>query len=66
MANLTHLWKIGQEVVWRVRDFDGTSKHNGTVKEVYPDHLIVDIPDVSDHCYFEQGFNLGDLYPAYN
>lgn len=66
MADLTRLWKVGQEVVYIVRDFDGTAKHRGTIKEVHENYLIVDIPAISDHCYFEEGFNLGDLYPAYN
>ena len=38
----------------------------GTVKEVAEDHLIVDMPTVSDHCYFEEGFNLDCVYPDYN
>ena len=40
--------------------------YNGTVKETYTDHIIVDIPEISDHCYFEEGFNMGCVYPDYN
>lgn len=62
MANLTHLFHVGQKVKCNL---DGKI-HNGTVKEIYPDYIIVDIPDVSDHCWFEEGFNIGDVYPDYN
>lgn len=62
MNDLTHLWKPGQKVKWRTE----SGLLEGKVKEVYSDHLIVDIPKVSDHCWFEEGFNLGDLYPDYN
>ena len=49
MADLTHLFKVGQIVKCRL---DGDA-YTGTVKETYTDHIIVDIPDVSDHCWFE-------------
>ena len=62
MANLTHLFKIGQKVKCNM---DGTL-HDGTVKETYTDHIIVDVPDISDHCYFENGFNIDCVYPEYN
>ena len=61
-ANLTHLFKIGQKVKCNM---DGTF-YNGTVKETYTDHIIVDIPEISDHCYFEEGFNMDCVYPDYN
>ena len=38
----------------------------GTVKETYEDHIIVDVPGISDHCYFENGFNMDCVYPDYN
>lgn len=62
MANLTHLFHVGQKVKC---NFDGKF-YDGTVKETYPDHIIVDVPDISDHCWFEEGFNIGDVYPDYN
>ena len=62
MANLIHLFKVGQEVRCNM---DGTF-YKGTVKETYTDHIIVDIPDVSDHCWFESGFNIGDVQPVYD
>ena len=42
----------------------GTSSKvvSGTVKEVYPDHLIVDVPSISDHMYLDETF--ADLYRA--
>ena len=27
------------------------------------DHIIVDVPEVSDHCWFEENFNIGYVYP---
>ena len=62
MANLTHLFKVGQKVKCRL---DG-EMFKGTVREVYADHIIVDVPGVSDHCWFENGLNMGDVYPDYN
>lgn len=54
--------KVGQIVKCRL---DGDT-HTGTVKETYTDHIIVDIPDVSDHCWFESGFNIADVQPVYD
>ena len=62
MSDLRHIFKIGQKVKC---DFDGNF-YNGTVKETYLDHIIVDVPDVSNHCYFETGFNMDCVYPVYN
>ena len=62
MANLAHLFKIGQNV--RV-NMDGKF-FKGTVKETYEDHIIINVPEISDHCYFEEGFNLDTVYPEYN
>ena len=62
MANLTHLFKPGQKVRC---NFDGTF-YKGTVTKTGNDYIIVDIPEISDHCRFESGFNIGDVYPEYN
>lgn len=62
MSNLTHIFKVGQKVKC---DMDG-KMHDGVVKETYDDHIIVDIPEVSDHCWFEPGFNIDCVYPDYN
>ena len=40
--------------------------YDGTVKETYTEHIIVDVPGISNHCWFENGFNIGDVYPDYN
>lgn len=61
-SDLTHLFKEGQKVKCRIED----EMLDGTVKETYPDHIIVDIPEYSDHCWFESGYNLEDVYPDYN
>lgn len=62
MANLTHIFKIGQKVRCNM---DG-KLYSGIVKKIYIDHIIVDIPEISDHCYFEEGFNIDCVYPDYN
>jgi len=62
MSNLRHLFKIGQMVFCRA---DGIF-YKGEVKEMYENHIIVDIPEISDHCWFENGFNIGDVFPEYN
>ncbi len=62
MANLTHLWKTGQPIF----TFLDGRKYQGRIKEVYTDHLIVDVYGISDHCWYQENFNLDTLYPAYN
>lgn len=62
MSDLRHIFKIGQKVKC---NFDGTF-YEGVVKETYADHIIVDVPDISDHCYFEEGFNIDCVFPDYN
>lgn len=62
MSDLIHLFKVGQKVKCNM---DGKF-YNGIVKETYADHIIVDIPEISDYCWFEHGINIGDVYPDYN
>lgn len=62
MANLTHLFSTGQKVRCKL---DGVF-YKGKIKETYDDHIIVDIPQISDHCWFEDGWNIEDVYPEYN
>lgn len=64
MSDLTRLFKVGQKV--RYCNSDTGKWHKGKIKEICPDHVIVDIPDLSDHCWFEENFNLEYLYPEYN
>ena len=62
MANLKHLFKVGQNVRCNM---DGTF-YKGTVTETYENHIIVDIPEISNRCWFEEGFNMDCVYPEYN
>ena len=62
MSDLTRLFKNGQKVKC---NFDG-KLYDGTVRETYTDHIIVDVPNISDHCWFEEGFNMDCVYPEYN
>lgn len=51
MSNLMHLFKVNQKVKCNV---DGKF-FNGTVKETYEDHIIIDVPEISDHMWYEEG-----------
>ena len=62
MNDLTHLFKVGQKVICKMDE----NSCRGIVKETYNDHIIVDIPELSDHCWFEEGFNMDCVYPEYN
>lgn len=62
MSKLQHLFKVGQNVKCNI---DGTMR-KGIVTEVHDDHIIVDIPEINNHCWFEEGFNLDCVYPIYN
>lgn len=59
---MSNLFKIGQAVRVNV---DGKF-YKGTVKETYYDHIIVDVPEISDHLWYESGFNMDTIYPEYN
>lgn len=43
MSNLTHMFKINQEI-----------------------KVLIDVPSISDHMWYEQDFNLDEVYPLYN
>lgn len=62
MSNLTHIFEKNQKIVCKTE----LGLKSGTVKEVYEDHIIVDIPMISDHMWYENGWNIGDVYPDYN
>ena len=62
MADLTHLFRVGQRVYCNLDHV----MYVGVVKKVYADHIIVDIPEVSDHCWFEEDLNMDCVYPEYN
>ncbi len=56
---IKNLFHVGQKVECRLDE----KFYSGTVTEVYDDHIIVDVPEVSDHCWFEENFNIGCVYP---
>lgn len=62
MSDLIHLFKTGQKVRCKL---DGNF-YSGTVKEIFMDHIIVDIPEINDHCWFGTGINIEDVFPDYN
>lgn len=58
-------FKPGQKILYQVCEppYEHVKTYRGVVKTVYDDYLIADIPKISDHCRFEEGFNLQFLYP---
>lgn len=62
VTKLNRLFKVGQQV--KVRE-DGVL-HDGTVSEIFEDHIIVDVPGISDHMWYEDGWNIGNVFPDYN
>ena len=46
-------YKVGDKITYSTNDFDGKSSKDGVIKEVYPDHMIVDVPGVSDHVWID-------------
>lgn len=62
MSDLTHLFSVGDKVQCKVDHIF----FKGTVKKTYQNHIIVDIPEISDHMWFENGLNIGDVYPENN
>lgn len=46
MSKLQHLFKVGQNVKCGI---DGIMQ-KGIVTEAHDDHIIVDIPEINNHC----------------
>lgn len=61
MSDLTHLFHVDQNV----RCSMDCKMYDGIVVCTYPNHIIVDIPGISDHCWFDDD-NLDFVYPDYN
>lgn len=67
MSDLTHLFTVGQKVRIKNDDFDSKRKWDkGTIKETYPDHIIVHFDEFDYDGYFEHGFGLDRVFPEYN
>lgn len=60
MADLTHLFQVGQKV--KCQNPDTGRFDPGTVKKTYPDHIIVDVDDVCDHMWYQEGLNLDCVF----
>ena len=46
-------YKVGDRVTYVTDDYEGHREAPGVIKEVYPDHVIVDVPGLSDHVYID-------------
>lgn len=67
MANLNQLFYINQKLKIKNKDFDLVKIfHNGIVKEVYEDHIIVTNTDLGVDGWYEEGYNIDCLFPIYN
>lgn len=69
MANLSHLFKVGQKVKIKNDDFDnpqGISFEDGVVKETYEDHIIVHHTELDFDGWYEENFNIDCIFPEYN
>ena len=64
MTNLTHLWKVGQNVRYCEEEFGRKTWLDGVITETHEDHVIATID--GNNYWFEEGLNLDRLYPSYN
>ena len=59
MADLTHLFKVGQHVKYKNEDFDAVNKFVPCiVKETYPDHIIITDTETNTDLWCEEGYNM--------
>lgn len=69
MANLAHIFKIGQKVFYKNEDFDaisGTKMLPCVVKETFEDHIIITDLTTNTDLWIEEGFNAEFVFPEYN
>ena len=66
MADLTHLFKVGQHVKYKNDDFDAVKKFiSCIVKETYPDHIIITDTETNTDLWCEEGLNMDCVFPDY-
>lgn len=67
MEDLRSLFKVGQRVKCRNKDFDRLKDFDdGIVKEVYKDHIIVYLTEFDINIWCQENLNLDRIYPEYN
>lgn len=67
MSNLTHLFKVGQKIIYKNNDFDAINKNIPcVVKEVFSDHITITDTETNTDLWIEEGFNMDCVYPDYN
>ena len=67
MADLTHLFKVGQKVIYRNNDFDAIKRNIPcVVKETFPYHIIITDVETDTDLYIEEGLNMDCVFPDYN
>jgi hypothetical protein len=67
MANLTHLFKVGQKVKYKNDDFDAVEKWIPcVVKETHTDHVIITDVETDTDLWIEEGFNMDCVYVDYD
>ena len=66
-ADITHLFKVGQKVIFRNNDFDAIRRNiSCVVKEVYKDNAIITDIETDTDLWIEEGLNMDCVYPDYN
>ena len=59
ITDLTHLFKIGQKIIYKNNDFDAIKQNIPcVVKEVFSDHIIVTDTETNTDLWVEEGFNM--------
>ena len=47
-------FKVGMKIIWFSDNPIDTFREEGTVKEVFDDHILIDVPNVSDHIWIDE------------
>ena len=66
MADLTHIFHVGQKVRVFVADDIWQKWHKGTVKETHEDYILVDVPDICDHMQYENDYPMRRKTPCFS
>ncbi len=47
---------VGQKLLYVTDDFEGYKEEIATVKQVFEDHILIDVPSIHDHCWIDDDF----------
>lgn len=66
MANLMHLFHVGQKVKFKNEEFGTVNFIDCVVSQVYEDYIIITDTLTDTKLYCENGFNMECVHPDYN